>query len=237
MANVSDLVASTVMNQAAALLNDPAKTNYTFAVQIPYLNMALQELQELFELNDIPVTQETSASIPIDAGVTEVGYAPTPPIGGVSYLPNDLIEPSILWERARNINPYIMMTKQDYLPKYEQGAEINQVVWWVWETQKLKFLAANADNDILINYVRSLFTAVTASTDTLNVVNAATFLEYRTAALCAEFIDQNTSRSSGLNNYAAVGLDRVTGIGTKGRQAIFTRRRPFRAGYKRLYYG
>jgi hypothetical protein len=65
MTQSQTLTSGTVMNQAAALLNDPSRTVYTYPVQIPYLNQALQELQELFELNNIPVT-DTVTSTPIE---------------------------------------------------------------------------------------------------------------------------------------------------------------------------
>lgn len=237
MATSADLVASTVMDGSAALLNDASLTKFTYVVQIPYLNIALQELQEIFELNEVPVTQDFSATIEVDAGVVEVGYAPTPPIVGTPYLPDDLIEPAMLWESARDADVWVPMTRLDILPEYMQGSTINQLLWYVWETQKLKFLPANADNDVRINYTRSLFPTVTDPDDELPVVNAKTFLQYRTASLCAEFIDQNTTRSEGLNNYASTAIDRATGITTKGRQTIMTRRKPFRSSYKRQYYG
>jgi hypothetical protein len=197
----------------------------------------LQELQEIFELNEVPVTQDFSATIEVDAGVSEVGYAPTPPIVNTPYLPDDLIEPALLWESARDADVWIPMTRLDVLPQYMQGSTINQLIYYVWETQKLKFLPANADNDVRLDYTRSLFPIVVDEDDSLPVVNAKTFLQYRTASLCAEFIDQNNTRADGLNNYASTAIDRATGITTKGRQTIMTRRRPFRAAYKRQYYG
>jgi hypothetical protein len=217
-------------------MNDTARTKYNYTVQVPYLNMALQELQEVFELNEVPVTQETSVVLPIDAGITEIEFEPAIVVPGTTYLPNDLIEPQILWERNRDIDPYTMMSRVDFLPLSQEGIEINQFIYYVWETQKIKLLASNTDNDIKMNYTRDLFAPATSETSTINTINAATFLEYRTAGLLAEFIDQNLTRAQGLNGYAAAGIDRATGITTKGRQAIMTRRRPFRRGYKRLRY-
>jgi hypothetical protein len=225
------------MDAAAVLLNDSTKTKFSYAVQIPYLNIALQELQETYELNEAPVTQDVSAIIEVDAGVVTVGYSPTPPIANTPYLPDDLIEPAMLWESPRDANIWIPMTRVDVLPYYTEGSEISQLVWYVWEASQLKFLASNADNDVKLNYTKYLFATVTTSADVLGIPNAKTFLEYRTAGLCAEFIDQNITRSASLNGFAAAGIDRALGITTKGRQTIMTRRRPFRAGFKRQYYG
>lgn len=222
-----DLVASTVMNQAAALLNDTAMTVYTYTVQMPYLNMALQELQEIFELNNVPVTDTTSDVIACTTAITEIGYATTP------ALPEDMIEPQRLWEAPTGVETWVPMTRVDSLPLYQNGVSIPQYIWYVWNSQEIRLLTVNQDNDIKIEYIRNLFPFITDENTELGVINAATFLEYRTAALNAEFIGENPTRAGQLNQYALLGLDRVTGIGAKGRQAILTRRRPFRSAYKR----
>jgi hypothetical protein len=74
------LLASEVMDLAAAAMNDVDKTVYDYETQIPYLKMALQELQEVFELNSLAVTERSSAPIPVNAGVTEIIFnAPSQP--------------------------------------------------------------------------------------------------------------------------------------------------------------
>ncbi len=230
--SASDLTAGQVMNKAAVLMNDSARTVYTYLAQIGYLQIALQELREFFELNDIPVTQLVSPVIQINAGITEIVYnatgTPTNP-----KLPDDFVEPAQLWERARGIDPFVPMTRRDYLPHSMEGVLTSQFVYFVWQNQKITVLPANQNNDIKIDYVRELFQAVVDENSTINVVNAATFLEYRTAALMAEFIERNKTSADGLNAFAVLGLDRVTGIGVKSKQTISTRRRPFRAGYKK----
>lgn len=223
-----DLTSGQVMDQSAALLNDTLKTVYTYAVQVPYLNMALQELQELFEQNEVPVTGETTSTpINIAAGVSSIGFATTP------ALPSDLVEPSVVWISPEGEDQWMPIGRVKVLPEYMVGIEIPQILQYTWEKQAINFLPANADNDLKINYVRALFTLVTDETSQINVINAASFLQYRTAALCAEFIGENKTRSDELNVFASLALDRALGIGAKGRQATVTRRRPFRSNYKR----
>lgn len=224
-----DLVASTVLAKAATLLNDTARTVYTYAAVLPYLQLSLQELQEHFELNNIQSTQLTSRVIPVDAGQTEIAFNVAP----LPELPSDMIEPQQLWERNRGIDPFIPMTRRDYLPHNLEGIQTNNFVFFVWENNVIKFLPSNTDNDIKIDYVKDIFTPVVDENSLINCINAASFLEYRTAALCAEFIERNQSNANALNTYAILALDRATGIGVKGKQSIYSRRRPFRASYKR----
>ncbi len=220
-----------IMDTAASLMNDTAKTRFTYTVQLPYLNMALQELQEQFELNEIPVTATTTALMTVLAGIDHIGFIAQ----GTLILPNDLIEPQQLWERTQGINPYIPMTKIDVLPRYLEGTLIPEFMFYTWESQEIRFFAASQNNDVKMDYTRSLFAQMTRTdgSDVINVINAQTFLEFRTAALLAQFSDENPSRAQMLNGDAINAIDRALGIGTKGRQSIMTRRKPFRAGYKR----
>ncbi len=107
------LSAGEVMDLSAALCNDPDKTVYTYIKQIPYLNMALKELQEYFAQNNVPVTDQQSAVINCPAGTIIVPFAPDPPIGGVPYLPNDLSEIQKVWQRTEGIDPYTPLGKVD----------------------------------------------------------------------------------------------------------------------------
>ena|SRR5215467_10126145 len=224
-----DLVGTTVLDAAAVLLNDPIKQTYTYTATLPYLKIALQELREHFEQNNIPVTQETSAIITMQIGQTVIVYNGV----GVPTLPNDMVEPGQLWECNHGTNEWLPMTKRDYLPHYLENIQSNQFIYYTWNKQQIEFLPATQVNDIKIDYIGELFEGFVDQNSAINVINAATFLEYRTAALCAEFIERNITSAQSLNAYAELGIDRVTSIGVKGKQNIFTRRRPFRGNYKR----
>ena len=225
-----DLIASTVLAKASTLLNDTARTVYTYTAVLPYLQIALQELQEHFELNNIPETQLTSAVITMTAGQTQIAYNAGPLL---PELPDDMIEPQQLWERESGIDPYVPMSRRDYMPHNLEGTPTGKFSFWIWENNVIRFLPANRSNDIKIDYVKDMFTPLVDETSIINCINAATFLEYRAAALCAEFIERNIASATSLNTYAVLALDRATGIGVKGKQTILTRRRPFRASFKK----
>jgi hypothetical protein len=226
---VPDLVASTVLDKAATLLNDTARTVYGYTATLPYLQIALQELQEHFQLNNISVTQLTSAVINVPAGTSQIIYNGI----GVPTLPTDMIEPAQLWERPQNIDPFIPMIRRDYIPHQLEGTLVTQFGFYVWENQTIKFLPASGSIDVKIDYIKEIFSPLVDETSPINIINAATFLEYRTAALCAEFIERNQANANALNTYAVLSLDRATGIGVKGKQTIMTRRRPFRSAFKK----
>jgi hypothetical protein len=222
--------AGDVMDISAALLNDPELSVYTYTAQLPYLKLASQELQESFEQNNIPITNETSAVIEVDAETTEIGfsdYTPSP------NLPDDLIEIRQLWWSPRDQNQWLPMSKREYLPHYLEDAQTSALGFYTWNDQIIKFLPASADNDVKIDYIKPIFPAIVDQNTILGLINGKTFLEFRTAGLCARYIGENPTRGDELDGFAQMASDRATGIGTKGKQSIPVRRRPFRAGFKR----
>lgn len=225
-----DYTAGSVMDSAAALLNDVAKQKYTYAVQLPYLRIALKDLRELFELNNIPVTQKTSAVLTVGDGITSIGFATNP------ALPTDLVSIEKLWERESGIGNFVPMTLVNLLPKWDSAETISAFRIYVWQNNFIKILPSSRDNDIQIDYIAQLFNTIIDENTNIGVVNGESFLHFRTAALCAKYIDEDTNRSNDLNGEAGGALERGTGIEVKSQQGIITRHKPFRAGYKRRGY-
>ena len=224
-----------VLTISAALNNDASKSEYTNAAQFPYLNVALSELQEIFELNGIPSTQTSSPIMNVPAGTTAITFTPEPPIVGVDYLPDNLIEINELFSSPEGQNNWARITKKDYLTSDFSSAELSFINVWAWQEQEIRFLACNQNNDIKADIIVSLFPIIDEDNvdDNLTILNSATFLNYRTGALCAEYLAENPSRAASLNSNASLAIDRTLGINTKGKQSIIYRRRPFRAAFKR----
>lgn len=222
------MLASEVMNASASLLNDTALSIFTYTTQIPYLNIAMSELQEECELNNVPITNKTSAAIVVAAGITGIGGG-----GGQPNLPSGLVEPLDLQERATGSTySYIPMTRSDFLPSNLTATTL--LCFWSWEGEVIKFPenGATGSIDIKMHYMRSIFPTIISENDQIIMTNSKTFLTYRNAALCAQFIGENESRAADLNGMAMLALGRALGISTKGRQSIFTRRRPFNAAWR-----
>lgn len=230
-----NLVASEIMDLSAARLNDVSKSLYTYTVQIPFLNIALEELQEIFEENQVPVTDQTSAIIEVDsaaAGIIEIPFDDGIASGVPGFLPDDLIEIKVAWQSTRGLNQWSRLDPVDYLPQYDLTAQISSFNNYQWATDCMKVLAANADNDIKLDYTRSLFPVITDSADEILVINGKLFLVNRTASLVALDIAEDEKRAAALQLDANNSLDKSLTIKTKGRQKIQTRRLPFRAGFK-----
>lgn len=222
------------LSQSAALLNDTDRAVYTDVVELPYLNLARMELEEIFELNSIPVTNETSAVIVVPSGVTTVGFgivanSPQP------KLPDNLVEIRELWESNSGQNVFIPMTKLEFITGIDiDNTPVSFFRFWSWQDQEIRLPNALVPIDIKLDYIQSLFTFLYVSDlNSRNLIrNTDLFFQYRTAGLCAEFIMHDEGRAQALNGNAASSLANSLGISVKGTQSITTRRRPFRAGFK-----
>ena len=223
-----------IISTVSVLMNDYTQSKYNNTACLPMLNLALDELQETFELNGIPVTNETSAAITIPSNpakiVVDIGFDTSP------ALPSDLIEIQQLWESPTGLNQWTRVIKMEFVPNYlKDGVQISQFLIWALEKGRIKLLMANQLNDLKIDYTASMFNTPIQIKDVnvnLPFTNVKTYLEYKTAALCAMFIAENESRAMALDSTAGTALSRSLGIPIKGMQSITTRRRPFRHSYK-----
>jgi len=221
-----------VMDMSASLLNDTARTVYTYTAQVPYLNMAYRELGELLELNNVPVTNSTSAVIPIIANGDNIGGDDTPDAAHPA-LPTGLVEIQQLWQRPTGTSvPFIPITRYDFLPHFWNGVENTVIVAWSWEEQIINFVPSVTPTDVKMDYIKTAITTITDEEDDILIINAFNYLGFKTAALCARYIGENPTRADTLDGEAGLSFDRLLGTSTKGRQAITTRRRPFMAAYK-----
>jgi len=227
--STTSLTAAQVMDRSAALLNDPAKTDYTYVAQLPYLNMAIDELVESLEESNSSPTNMTSAITSIPVGVnkiTPIEHADAP------HYPIDLVEIQSVGERIAGSNDiFIPLTKRDFLQSFPPS---NSLLFWIWEDQIIKFNPNGAvtSREIQLNYVRQAIAQAISETSIIGTINARSYLSYKTAALCAMFIGENETRAGILEGQAEKALERVTSISNKGRQQIVTRHRPFRSTYK-----
>lgn len=233
----TSLTAANVMDKSASLMNDTLRTVYTYAAQMPYLNMALKELEEHFQLMNIPVTNQTAVPITVPVGTRFIrpfdGTGSDPGSGDPTY-PQDLVEIQGIYERlAGSSDPFIPIAKREFLPHAIDDIQIDSLQYWIWEDQIIKTVGATTPREVKIDYIKTLFPEITNAAAVIGIASAASFLHYRTAALCTQFIGENASRANELNNFAVLAMDRVTGISAKGRQVMNTRRRPFMAAYKR----
>jgi len=226
------ITATTVFSQAAGLLNDQEQTVYNSTTQMPYLNMALRELEEIFANNNLPITAAVSDTITVTTGTTTVSRSDGVSTTG-SFYPMRLMEIQQIWERPSGDSEiFIPMNRREFLPHWLEGEPVTSFQIWALNGEDIKVPESSQDNILKLDYLTSIFVEVTTAAQTINIPNVNTFLIYRTASLSAFYIGENKDRAAVLNIDAQAGLDRALGISVKGQQAYSSRRRPFRAAWK-----
>lgn len=223
---------SEIIDMAASCMNDSAQEVYTDAAVLPYLNMAMRELQELFQLNNIPVTDAMPDFVlDVAPNISRIAFT-----GTIPTLPTDLKEIRQMWESDDGTNVFIPMTRKDFIPHNLEGITRNSFIIWSWISDEVRLLPCQVAKDIKLDYIRNLFALpiLIGSIDVnIPIEGAFSFLGYRTASLAALYIGENKGRSDELDGDAGGALDRSLGISAKSRQQITTRRRPFMASFKR----
>jgi len=225
---------SEIIDSVASLMNDTAQTRYTDAAVLPYLNMALRDLQEIFEQHNIPTTNATSTSINVPQGTVSVGFRVYPGPTDPPVLPDDLIDIQQLWESIEGENNWVPMKRLEFLPHYLEDVQVNQFIYWAFIDQAIKLPEANTDIDLKLDYIKSMFQDIQEPQLQIQLPfrNVHSYLQYRTAALCSMYIGENETRAQALMEDAEVALNRTLGISTKAKQGITIRRRPFRQSWK-----
>jgi len=247
--STTSLTAGEVMDRSAALLNDPAKTDYTYVAQLPYLNMAIDEFVENLEESNVGFTNVASPIITPQI-IVPAGFHPriTPTEHPITpHYPDDLVEIQEVAERPvvaiGDTTPYIALPRREFPDLYPQSQSL---LYWSWINQIITFNPAGSPiaHEIRLKYIRRAINLAVDETSIIGtppilgevavrgVMNARSYLSYKTAALCAMFIGENETRAGVLNEQAEKALERVTNIDSKSRQQIMTRHRPFRAAYK-----
>ena len=217
-----------ILQQSAALLNDTAMTVYNFTNQLPYFRLAYNEMEELLELNNVPISNKSVANLTIGVGMTDIGGPTGPP------LPLELIEIQQLFEKTSGSSEdFVPMSRVEFLPNISVPSSV--LNYYTFNQQFVQFLSVGATSIrlIRINFVAANLPTIVDEKTNVPIFNGKTFLAYRTAALCANYIGENETRATYLNGEAQLAIDRFLGINTKSRQNMPVRRQPFRASWKR----
>ena len=217
--------AAAIMDRSAALMNDAAKTDYSYGVMIPYLNMAIEELNGLLEEANVPITNQVSTIYEVPSGANTILNPPF-----------DLVEIQEVGERPKgNVSNFLPLPRREFPDIYPAT---NSLLFWCWMNQKLMFNpnGANAPMEVQLKYIGLGMSLVRDPEAIIGSIHSISYLSYKTAALCSMFIGEDSDRASILEEQSEKALERIIGISNKGKQQMMTRHRPFRASFKMRGY-
>lgn len=215
-----------VLDRARFFLNDVNATLFTNDNLLFPFGVAYDDLKEELYDNNIQITSEVSKEYTITTAMKDIGGNTGP------ALPTNLVVPVTLWERLDGSNDdFTMMSQCRRLPKTDVITGYLQ--YWAYERQIIKFLGANTNRNVKVDYTGDTLTFITSVNSRINLFNAKSFLSYRTAGLAAQFYGENDTRADTLNGNATLALDKLLNTDIKNQQSMPVRRKPFMANYKR----
>ena len=220
-----ELDAGQVMAGAADLLNDPDQTVYNAINMLPYLNMAIYELNEHMVESNFPVSNQVSPPYVVHPGENHL-----------VNLPIHLMDIQEVGERPLGSQGSFMSLPRREFPDIYPAT--SSLLFWCSLEQRVKFnpSGANVPLEVQLKYIRVPLQVAQDATTIIGTTDATMYLIYKLAAILAMFVGENETRSGVLNEQAEMSLERMIGISNKSRQQIMTRHRPFRASYKMRGY-
>jgi len=208
------VLASEVMNDVRAALNDVAIDLYSNEVQLPYLKIANDDLSDELIDHGSTVQKEVDAEINVLAGATTV------------VLPDDIVVPISMF--VKNVGDeyfqYRPMKQALFVPNTQRGSEL---VFWDWRNQEINLVGSTIDKVVRLRYNR-LLTAIIGENSPVTFTHSKGYLAYHTAALLALHVAQNQTVASILESQAEKKLTKLLKREVKQNQARPVRRRAFR---------
>lgn len=209
------MLASEVMDEAAALMNDAGKLTWGYTQLLPYLQRAYRTMELHLFLNGVRSLKEVSAIIPVPALSTEL------------TLPQDFVQPIAMGERALgSTDAYFPVTESDW----DKGLDSDVINFWVFREESIKINAPRLQREVILRYRKGLSTIIGENSN-ITVLLAKPYLSAKTAANASGFGAANMERAGVLNAEANDCLNMLINAEIRNQQGTKFRRRPY--GYSR----
>lgn len=209
--------AGSVCLQAAYHLNDGSQLVYTTALLLPYLNMAIQELDA--ECAVYEVTPMRRGSITIEVPIASVS---------LPQYPVDYVETVALYERPNDSTQAFIEVKE-FLAIDKQYIAIPQteIVQWVSRGPLVYINPPSSAREVSLEYIAGFTTAASSGT-AIDIEASKLFLSLTTARNAARDAGNSKKKADDLEPEITRARDRVIRRLQKNTQtAMGTRRRPY----------
>lgn len=205
------------MDVACAAMNDNNKALYTYAVQNPYVRMALRDVEQDFMLSGVTINLVDDISIPVLKGETELSLPPS------FFLPISLLERSL----GSTTEAFTPMTEKAFADDDSPIPALSVLSVWDFRHNCINFNACTTDREVKLNFWRTL-PAILNENQTGYLVGAVNVLGFKTAGYLAKFIGNNPDRFMAVNGDYQDSLDKLLSLYVKNNQGKRVRRKPFR---------
>lgn len=213
------MLASEIMDEAAALMNDTGKLTWGYTQLLPYLQRAYRTMELHFFLNGVRELKEVSALIAVTAGAKQI------------IPPTDFVQPISIEERVfGSTDSFMPLTESDW----GEDLSTDDIQFWVFREGELNINPPRTQREVRLRYRKTLLT-ITSQNSNISVMLSKPYLSAKTAANASAFGAANAERASILNSEANECLSMLISSEIRNQQGIKFRRRPY--GYSRRSRG
>lgn len=206
------MLASEIMDEAAALMNDAQKYTWGYTQLLPYLKRAYGTMELHLFLNGVRDLKEVSAIIQVSA------LSPT-----VTLLPADFVQAIAMEERASgSSDPFFPVAESDW----EQDFKADSIMFWNWRESGLKINPPNINREIRLRYRKGLTPILGENTNITNLLSKP-YLSAKCAANASAFGAANAERAAILNSEANTELQMLIAAEIRNQQGVSYRRRGY----------
>ena len=204
------MLASEVMDEAAALMNDSGKLTWGYAQLLPYLQRAYRTLELHLFLNGVRSLKEVSSVIQI------------PALGDI-VIPQDFVQPISMGERALGTtDTYNTVVESEW----DKNLQADEIRYWNFREDTLKINSPKTNREVLLRYRKGL-SSIQGENSNITVLLAKPYLSAKTAANASAFGAANMERAGVLNTEAGECLSMLINSEIRNQQGVKFRRKPY----------
>lgn len=203
-----------VMLRAATHLNDPSQLVWTSGVMLPFLNMALGELDDELAVHGVSPLRNESIIATVDIADTTIA------------MPVGFVEAVSLSERIRGSSDFWREVDEVRWIDRNLTTQTEIVQWATRGQSAIEINAPQSDREVLLRYIAGI-TEATGTGTTLDYDASANYLGLLTAKNAARDGGNSSSKVSMLEPDITRARDRMLRRLVKGKQSIGVRRRPY----------
>lgn len=204
----------TVLARAAAHLNDVNQLEYTSTVLLPFLNMAIDELEEEMAVFELSPMVRDSILILVPAGSTEL-----------PQIPVDFVEAINLTERAQGSQADWGLVGETFIVNRNLANNpSDSIIQWSARDKEIFINPPGSDREVILDYIGG-FTEATGTGTVLDIEKSRRFLALVTARNAARDLGNSTSKAGTYESDISRARDRLVRKLQKDSQGILGARR------------
>ena len=193
-------LASVALKSARVFLGDINGITWPDTILLPILQEAHSELVQELEKFSLPIILHQSCIILVPAGARCLG----------SNQPDTLVEPISIMERipGTDMEDFELMIRMTFIPTVDLDEDLT---YWAWQGQQIKFLGATQDREIILRYKGSVATPQTLN-DPLGFTFAERYIGPRIASIAWDSVGKDGKKFQTLaeNNLYKIVQSNVT---------------------------